>query len=483
MVMAGIERAHSHSLFPTISEGGEDRKIAKSVSSMIAGMDGAAHLEKARRDLQIGATRDGWMREPSLFAQAYEMSSPGLGLGRCAVLDSTLSALLGPSRAAEFASHCSLSNVLDTPVKLCALYRAEDGLGTPDAVLQRKLFLCQHLCICIHGYAASKEVWALHLPHFLSAASESGCEYLGVAFSLFGSEGTCPNARPRSMHEASVQAADALYKLSLERRRLLLIGHSMGGNTILRMLLQAPVMLGIGSEQIAALALTPVVSSDSSFLLSLHDSLGHILRNVVLRLGVLERVKHNARLIGFFSRLWHLTYMSWSLPSPSQTRRLRVARLAALLGVALLVTARRGRVPMPALSARWLVTGALLALAAEQSAELVLSATHLIPKEIQLVHGQHLGEHSGLYLAAITKGIMGNSSRLSDREIEQLAVHATRIRVVVASDDRLLSTWGVVERLQRSVPILYCRGSHYVHCGPDFPRILSATRELAFQLI
>ncbi|KAG8470128.1 hypothetical protein KFE25_008549 [Diacronema lutheri] len=469
----------------------------KSVSSIAIApdADGAAQLLKARERLKLGGARDGWIGEAEHFANAYFMD--GLrapGAGSCVAVDTTLSALLGLGRAAEFASHCALANVTDTPIKLAALVGDGERSRSAAAVLQSKLLSSEKVVLFVHGYAASKEVWATHMPAFLAAACDSGCEYVGLALSLFGSEGTCPNARPRKLHEAACQAADALLKLGLERRQLLLVGHSMGGNCVLRILLQAPIMLHAPSERICALSLTPVVSCDPSFLPSLHDPFGQLLRALLLRLRLVSYVKNLKLLVSVCNRLWHVAYMTFSLPSASQTRRLRLARLAALLALVLLVArrprararpaaarppARGARALLFSQSARWGAFAACVAVAAQQLGAYASSVTHNVPTEIQKVHGDHLGLHASFYLEAITDGILGSTAALSQREISQLARHANRIRVVVASDDRLINSWGVLEKLQSSLPIVFCRGSHYVQCGPDFPRILDAVRELA----
>lgn len=449
--------------------------------------DGAAALLRARQRLKLGGVRDDWINEPEQFANAYFMEGiGGASAGRCAVLDTTLSALLGLKRAAEFASHCALANVSDTPIKLAALVGDGEGGRPAGAVLQAKLLACERLMLFVHGFAASKEVWATHVPAFLSAASDSGDEYVGVALSLFGSEGTCPNARPRKLHEAACQASDAMLKLGLEKRRLLLVGHSMGGNVVLRMLLQAPIMLHAKAESLCALSLTPVVSCDPSFLPSLYDPAGQLMRAVLLRVRLIEYVREPV-LIGICNSLWHAAYMTFSLPSASQTRRLAVARVAAVLALLILLSRRRrarwGAAParqralLRSPAARWGAFALCVGVAAQQLSAYAAMAMHL-PSAIRKVHEDHI-THTGSYLQAITDGIMGSTSALSRREIDQLSKHASRIRVVVASDDRLINSWGVLEKLQSSLPIVFCRGSHYVQCGPDFPRILDAVRELA----
>lgn len=474
-------------------DGGEDGVIVHSVSSMaIASHDDAAsHLQKARDRLKLERVRDGWMHEPAHFASAYVMEALGGSDLRCAAVDTTLSALLGLNRAAEFASHCQLSNVTDTPIKLAWLLNSREARCDGHelaALVQRKMLDSPALCVFVHGYAASKEVWATHMPLFLQSASESGRSHVGIALSLFGSEGTCPNARPRKLHEAACQASDVLLKLGLEQKRLLLIGHSMGGNVVLRMLLQAPIMLHMQSSELCALSLTPVVSSDPSFLLSLHDSVGQLLRSLLLRLGLLVYVKDNARMIDFFNRIYHVLYLSYHAPSASQQRRLRLARGAALLCLVLLLS-RGFRAPKlhmrhPTLStARWLAIVLCAAFSSQHSLALAtLPSVHNVPAQILRNHGAHFGAHAGNYLSAITEGILGQTSVLTDREIAQLARHANRIRVVVASDDKLVNSWCVVEKLQNSLPLLFCRGSHYVQCGPDLPRILEAVKQLAASL-
>lgn len=371
---------------------------------------------------------------------------------------------------------------------------------TPQLPLRPASFACTPQRLLTSPTAASArrrpQVWATHIPAFLGAACDSGCEYVGVALSLFGSEGTCPNARPRKLHEAACQAADALLKLGLEGRRLLLVGHSMGGNVVLRILLQAPIMLHTGSERLCALSLTPVVSCDPSFLPSLHDPAGQLMRAILLRLRIVEYVK-DPFMVGICGTLWHTAYMTFSLPSADQTRRLAVARIAAVLALLLVATRRRRRLA-PRLAAaasqraqrlphaaalfrsptaRWVAVALCVGVCAQQLSAYARMAMHL-PSAIRKVHEDQLTT-TGSYLQAITDGIMGSTSALSRREIDQLSKHGCRIRVVVASDDRLINSWGVLEKLQSSLPIIFCRGSHYVQCGPDFPRILDAVRELA----
>jgi len=323
------------------------------------------------------------------------------------------------------------------------------------------------------------------MPHIIHSACETGTDFVGVAMSLFGSEGTCPNSRPRKLHEAACQAADVLLKLGLDEHKLLLIGHSMGGNVVLRMLLQAPVMLHKQADDIAALSLTPVVGCDSNTLISMHDIVGKLLRAMLLKLQLLDYVKDNELVIGVSNQLYHVMYMTYYQPSASQTRRLTLARVALLAAVLLFLTRGR-RAPKLHLrhplrsSARWIAIAGLGCFSLQQrTAYEKGAAQHNVPDQILREHGAHFGRHAGNYLAAITQGIMGQSSVLSDREISQLSKHKERISVVVASDDRLINSWGVIEKLQNSLPILFCRGSHYVQCGPDFPRILEAVRRLA----
>lgn len=128
----------------------------KSVSSIAVSshaMDGgAAALLEARERLKLGGPRDGWINEPEHFLNAYY--TDGIGGSPCAVLDTTLSALLGLKRAAEFASHCALANVTDTPVKLAALVGDGDGGRSAASVLQAKLFSCEKLVLFVRAQQA-----------------------------------------------------------------------------------------------------------------------------------------------------------------------------------------------------------------------------------------------------------------------------------------------------------------------------------------
>lgn len=282
----------------------------------------------------LGQMTSAGVSYPNLWARAEESVHDGLpGV----FIDTCLEELLSELRAHKGDSylqrvledHRSLANVNKTLIKLYfprSLFAGPAAEDASPAVFSQALWGKKiGVMVFIHGFGGNKEEWREQMPGCVHTVSDAENQYVGVAISFFGSELSRRDSATHSMRLAARQAVDVCGCLGLYSKKILVVGHSMGGKAALYFPIVAARLNAIAKNEsktvpfnfsrIGILSLTPMVNNNPSHLLYFQTLSGMLIKALVMRFPSLYTMIMQKILPKFIKRL--IMYATFNIQSLS----------------------------------------------------------------------------------------------------------------------------------------------------------------------